>query len=88
MMPLDTVSNDNVLNNPDQIRQRLQKMKDGGVDGYALFLCAQLVGQETNHTTNEGSWWMCGGDWWSVIHLRSTTGVHILNCLEQMTTTS
>lgn len=47
MMPLDTVSNDNVLNNPDQIRQRLQKMKDGGVDGIMVDVWWGLVERDT-----------------------------------------
>jgi beta-amylase len=33
MMPLDTITNDGRLNNPNQIRQNLQQLKNGGVDG-------------------------------------------------------
>jgi beta-amylase len=35
MMPLDTIANDGSLNNPAGIRQDLQQLKSGGVDGFA-----------------------------------------------------
>jgi hypothetical protein len=34
MMPLDTITNDGALNDPQGIRQDLQQLKNGGVDGF------------------------------------------------------
>ncbi len=40
MMPLDTITNDGALNDPQGIRQDLQQLKNGGVDGFGKpFLC-------------------------------------------------
>jgi len=43
MMPLNTVTNDGILNNPNQIRQDLQKLKSGGVDGVMVDVWWGLV---------------------------------------------
>jgi hypothetical protein len=34
MMPLDTITNQGDLNDPSAIRQNLQQLKNGGVDGF------------------------------------------------------